>query len=244
LVWEGRYYQLWERAVRPTVQILEHVPFGDANRNPYCGQALSPKTGLHLPLVAFCPVEPVGLASCGQVRSIARYATSHQAVLLADERQPSTYVLADQTQFPTSWLVSPTAHVLAAFTPGSDLIGLPVKTAGRYTLWLGGNFGRGFDISLDGVSLGRVHNALADINGYVPVTTRRLDVGVHTIDVTYPGADPLVPGDGDELGTMLASVVLEPVAAESGQLVTVSPADATRLCGQSVDWIEVVAPQT
>jgi hypothetical protein len=245
LVWEGPYYELWQRPVRPSVQILEHVPFGDANQDPYCGQALSPRTGRHLPLAPFCPVEPVAPAACSQVHTIAHYAAIHGAELVADERQPSTYVLADQTQFPRSWLVSPTSHVLAAFTPGSDLIGLPIKTAGRYMLWLGGNFGRGFDVSLDGQSLGRVHNALAPINGYVPVVARRLDVGVHTIEVTYPGAADLAPGDADELGTMLASVVLEPLAAESGRLVTVSPDDAaTRLCGQSVDWIEVVAPQT
>ena len=39
LVWQGRYYQLWQRPVHPATSILEHVPLGESNTLPYCGPA-------------------------------------------------------------------------------------------------------------------------------------------------------------------------------------------------------------
>jgi hypothetical protein len=241
LVWAGRYYELWERAAHPAVDVLDHVPFGDSTKDPYCGDALNMTNGSHRALAPLCPIDPVASAACPQVRQIADFARSHGGVLLADERQPSVVARGDDSDFPGDWLVSPDSHVLAATTPGTAVFRLRVATAERYALWLGGDFGRGFDVSLDGRGVGRVHDELAAINGYAPVVSRDLGVGVHTIRLTYPESD-LSPGSGDELGTTLSSVVLEPLAAEAGRLVTVAPARASGLCGQSVDWIEVVAP--
>jgi hypothetical protein len=39
LVWQGRYYQLWQRPALPSTSILEHIPFGESNALPYCGNA-------------------------------------------------------------------------------------------------------------------------------------------------------------------------------------------------------------
>ena len=39
LVWQGRYYELWQRPAQPVRSILEHVPLGESNKLPYCGQA-------------------------------------------------------------------------------------------------------------------------------------------------------------------------------------------------------------
>jgi hypothetical protein len=240
-VWAGRYYVLWERAAHPAAHVLAHIPFGDSSQDPYCGASVSGSTGAALALQPVCSTEPVASAPCSQVRLIGRYAASHDAEIVADERQPSIFALGDQSEFPDDWLVSPASHLLAATKPGTVVVHLQVTTPGSYTLWLGGDFGRGFDVSLDGRSVGRVHNELAAINGYVPVEVARLATGVHAVVLTYPGPD-LAPGSGDELGTTLSAVVLSPVAAPWGRLVTVSAAAAGSLCGQSVDWIEIVAP--
>ena len=42
LVWQGRYYQLWQRPALPSTSILEHIPLGESNALPYCGNASPP----------------------------------------------------------------------------------------------------------------------------------------------------------------------------------------------------------
>jgi hypothetical protein len=243
LAWQGSYYQLWQRVAQPNVHVLAHIPFGDANQYPYCGVAVNGKTGAHLPLAPVCSTDPVAPAPCGQVRLIGRYAVSHHGVLVADERPPSAVALADSALTTGEWLLSPESHSLATVSPGTATFKLTLSTAGSYELWLGGDFGRGFAVSLDGQAVGRVHDQLAAIDGYVPVTTRRLGPGTHTVVLTYPGPN-LAPGSGDELATTILDAVLQPAAAQFGRLVEVDPARAATLCGTSVDWIEVVAPTT
>jgi hypothetical protein len=242
LAWEGRYYELWQRALAPPVHILAHIPFGGSNAAPYCGVGVNAADGSHLPLAPICSPDPVAPAPCGQLRLIGRYATRHRAQLIVAERPPSIVTLADRAQTSGRWLFSPASHLLAAVTPGSATFDLTVKTPGPYELWLGGDFGRGFEVSLDGHAVGRVRNQLAAINGYVPLVGRALGAGVHRVVVAYPGGD-LAPGSGDELGSTLSVVALEPPDAEHGRLVAVPPAQVSSLCGKSVDWIEIAAPQ-
>jgi hypothetical protein len=242
LRWQGRYYDLWQRAVFPTAHILAHIPFGDSNQTPYCGAATGP-TGKALAPQPICSTQPVAPAPCEQVRLIARYATSHHAELIADERPPSLFVQADKSEFPVRWLVNPTTHALAAVAPGRAVFTISVAQAGRYDLSLGGSFGRGFDVAVDGRDVGGVHDDLTMIDGYAPIATLSLSAGRHTVAVTYPGPS-LAPGSGDMQLTTLSSLALEPLAAATGgRLVTLSPSAATSLCAQSVDWIEVVVPQ-
>ena len=166
----------------------------------------------------------------------------HHAEIIADERQPSVVALGDQSQTTGQWLISPASHVIVSVSPGTATFRLTVKSAGTYALWLGGDFGRGFGVSVDGRAVGSVHDALAAINGDVPVTNLDLGAGAHTVVLAYRGHD-LAPGGGDQLATTLSAVVLQPPAARSGHLATLSAANAMSLCGQSVDWIEVAVPQ-
>ncbi len=39
LVWQGRYYQLWQRPEPAPTTILEQIPYGEPNSHPYCGSA-------------------------------------------------------------------------------------------------------------------------------------------------------------------------------------------------------------
>ena len=92
-----------------------------------------------------------------------------------------------------------------------------------------------------GRRLGRVVNEQSMIDGYAPVADFVLGTGIHRFTLTYPKVG-LGPGTGDQLLTTLTAVVFAPVPQGVGQLTTVSPRQASSLCGKSVDWIEVVRP--
>jgi hypothetical protein len=51
------------------------------------------------------------------------------------------------------------------------------------------------------------------------------------------GADPV----SSNLRATLTAVVLAPAGPTAGDLRTLSPQQATSLCGRSVDWIEIVS---
>jgi hypothetical protein len=242
LVWAGRYYELWQEAVRPTERVLDHIPFGDSTKIPYCGNAQSSASGSVPPGQPICGIQPVGTATCKEVRAIAEYANAHDAELVAAERPANLYARGDQIQHPASWAETPAAQSITALAPGQASLRIKVGAPERYAVWLGGSFGRGFKIALDGREIGRVENDLSMIDGYAPVADVNLTSGVHELTLTYPKAG-LGPGSGDELQTTLNSVVLAPITKGLGQLTRVSPAQATSLCGKSVDWIEVVAPK-
>jgi hypothetical protein len=121
---------------------------------------------------------------------------------------------------------------------------IAVATGERYRLWLGGSFVRGFNVSIDGRYLGRVWNELSNVGTYVPIASRNLGPGVHTIALTYPHQG-LDPGSGDIAhyeGTNLTEIALEPLQTPPAQLLRVAPAQARTLCGRPLDWVELVAP--
>jgi hypothetical protein len=242
LVWAGRYYELWQRPAKPTEQVLEHLPFGDSTTTPFCGNAQSTTDPSAPKSVSICSIQPVATATCKAVRSLAEYAARHNAELVAVERPPNIFARATQIQYPGNWGVTSSEDAITATHPGTASLRIRVGTPEHYALWLGGSLGRGFDVSLDGRRIGRVTNDLSMIDGYAPVADFELPAGIHKLSLTYPKAG-VGPGAGDRLFTTLSSVVLAPITPGLGQLTRVAPAQATGLCGKSVDWIEVVAPQ-
>jgi hypothetical protein len=242
LVWAGRYYELWQRPARATETVLEHVAFGDSTKLPYCGNAETTGGGV-APDKPICSIQPVAPATCKQVRALAQYASLHGADLVAPERPPNIYAMGDQLRRPPKWGVTPSGGSITPLYPGVASLEIKVGTPEYYALWLGGSFGRGFAVSLDGRPIGRVENELSMVDGYAPVADFQLGTGIHKVTLTYPKAG-LGPGTGDPLFTTLTSVVFAPITQGDGQLTTVSPQQATSLCGKSVDWIEVVAPAT
>jgi hypothetical protein len=112
----------------------------------------------------------------------------------------------------------------------------------RYALWLGGSFARGFDVAVDGRSVGRVKNELANIGMSVRVADIDLSAGTHTFAFTYPHGD-LTPGSADsEHQTLLSAISLQPMHGATSELLSVPPSAAASLCGRPLDWIEIVAP--
>jgi hypothetical protein len=233
LVWQGRYYQLWQRPAHPTTRILEHVPLGESNALPYCGVA---ENGPSRPL---CWVDPVAIPPCPQIQSLGRQALSEHAELVAYQRAAPIVARGDQTLWPGRWLHDPATRTLTPTTPGQAVTHIAVAGSQRYELWLDGSFARGFEVGVDGRQVGSVKDQLSAFGGYVHVADLPLAAGVHTFTLTYPHAG-LTPGSGDNGFTSLSAIVLEPQSPAS-ELVEVAPRQASRLCGRPLDWIELVS---
>jgi hypothetical protein len=235
LIWQGRFYQLWQRPARPSTTILEHVPLGESNALPYCGVA---QDGPREPL---CSIDPVGNPPCSQIRQLADQAVHERARLVAYQRPAPIVARGDQTLWPVAWFHSASEHTLTPTTPGRALSHIAVDSDQIYELWLGGSFTRGFSVSVDGREVGRVKDELSNINGYVHVTDLPLISGVHTFALVYPHPN-LTPGSAENELTSLSTIALQPRQTPASELISVAPGAAAKLCGRPLDWIELVKP--
>jgi hypothetical protein len=232
LIWQGRYYQLWQRPAHPERSILEHVPLGESNTLPYCGKA---ENGPTLPL---CSIDPVATPPCAQVLGLARVALRAHADLLAYERPAPIVGRGDQTLWPGAWSHELPSHTLSPTTPGQAVSRIALVSPQSYELWLDGTFSRGFEVSVDGRALGGVKDELSANSTSIHIADVFLAPGVHTFVLTYPQAN-LTPGSGEPELTSISAIVLQPRRPRS-ELVEVAPRQATRLCGRTLDWIELV----
>ena len=244
LVWQGRYYQLWQRPEPAPTTILEHIPYGEPNTHPYCGAA---ENGPNEPL---CSISPVAIPSCPQILGFASTAAKEHAHLVAYQRAAPTFARGDQVVWPGAWNHDAAGQSLEPTTPGTAVGHIAVPSSQSYELFLGGGFGRGFEVRVDGRKVGTVKDQLAGFTSFVPVAEVYLSAGVHKFEYTYPQAD-LTPGSGETLGagefapdvrfTSLAAVVLQPLQYPRSELISVPPAEARRLCGRPLEWVELVS---
>jgi hypothetical protein len=237
LVWQGRYYELWQRPAEPTSKILMHLPFGDTSQLPFCGNAEGSATR------SLCSIAPATVPPCRRIESFARFARRHNAELVAYQRPEPVVIRGDQLVWPGAWFHEPATHSLTATSPGTAVAHIALNSSQRYELWLGGGFARGLEVSVDGHHVARVKDQLANIGDYTPVADLFLEAGVHTVELTYPHSD-LTPGSGDNGFTTLTAIALEPLERPPSELLTASPRQAKTLCGRPLDWIEAVAPST
>jgi hypothetical protein len=244
LVWQGRYYQLWQRPEPPSSTIIKHIPYGESNTHPYCGNA---ENGTSEPL---CSINPVAIPACPQLLGFARTASEEHAHLVAYQRAIPVSVYGDAVLWPAAWIHEQNSHTLQATTPGTAVGHIAVASSQLYELYLGGSFGRGFEVRVDGRKVGTVKDQLTGFSSFIPVAKLFLTAGVHRFEYTYPHAN-LTPGDGETLSTgefvsdvrftSLAAVVLQPLQFPRSELINVSPAQAKSLCGRPLEWVELVS---
>ena len=232
LVWQGDYYELWQRPDGETHPIVEHIPYGESLELPYCGTA---EDGTVQPK---CSVNPAASPSCPELQDIAERARSMDADLLAHQRAEAIVARGDQTVWPAPWFHDPAGGTLTPNTPGEAVSQIGVGNTQIYELWLGGSFARGFDVTADGEELGRIENEQSTIGGYAFVDDLILEEGVHKFKLDYPSAG-LGPGSGNNLYTLLTAISLQPVDPPS-ELIRVPPGEVEELCGRPLDWIEIV----
>jgi hypothetical protein len=234
LVWQGRYYNLWQRPESPESTVLVHVPLGESTKLPYCGAA---QNGAYMPE---CSADPVAVASCERIRGLGRRATGLGGGLVAHENAAPIVARADETLWPNPWFHDPAGRTLTPNDPGKLVSHIRVASPQVYELWLGGSFARGFQVAIDGTDVGTVENELSNIGGYAHVADVELDAGTHEVTLTYPHAD-LTPGSGNNSYTSLTAITLQPTKPKS-RLITVPAERADELCGRPLDWVESVTP--
>ena len=114
-----------------------------------------------------------------------------------------------------------------------------VPRAGRYTAWLGGSVRGSVSLYVDGEKVGEVRQRIEDEGAFIELGTARLGPGRHTAELRFGGAD-LHPGSGGFPRPGTGPLLFSPAGEESGALVSVPLAEASRLCGREWDWIEAV----
>jgi hypothetical protein len=212
LVWRGRWYEVWQRPQAP------------------------PRTFEHLSLdTAF---DPAAVPSCGDVQRLAREAAGNGA-MLATVVRPQAPIVVDitRTTHPAGWSVD--NDLLTAGGAGTISLGVSIPSSGRYGVWLGGSFRRSLTASTDGREVGTVAHQLNNSGQWTPLGTAMLSTGRHRITLRY-GGSPLAPGSGGypmAMGPLVLSRTTDDLS-----VTYVRPSDAHQLCGQRLDWIEVVGP--
>jgi hypothetical protein len=235
LVYEGRYYDLWQRPEAAASTILEHIPYGESNSHAFCGASENQE------MMPLCSLVPVTIPSCPQVEAFGRKALSEHAHLLAYERPRPTVVRGDEVRWPGYWYHEQESHSLIPTDPGTAEGHIVVPNSQRYEVFLGGSFSRGMEVRVDGHEVGVAKNELAGFTpAYVPVGTVYLSAGEHTFTYTYQSSD-LTPGSAENTLSELSSVELEPLEYPRSEMVSVAPAQAKSICPHQVDWIEIVA---
>jgi hypothetical protein len=221
LTWRGRYYEVWQQApAGQTPGLRAHVAVGGG--------------------------QPASEAPCPEVTGIADSGEAGQS--LATVRRPPT-LLFDfaRSTHPESW-TGPDRALLYPDGDGTANLRVSVPAAGRYAVWLGGSFRGRIELSVDGK---RVQSARGELNqfhnnSYMQMGELDLGAGEHALALRYDGGG-LRPGSAGEgvmkadLGEQMAigPLALTRVPPYSGvQLVPL--ADARSLCGQSLDWVELV----
>ncbi len=211
-IWAGDDYEVWQRAPGAGRRVIEHRGLGG-------------------------PIAPAAVPQCAEVRRLAARARARGAVLVAAERENPAVAPAALSRHPASWDTG-SLDSLVPTSAGELRMGLTVPRAGRYRLWLGGSFDRGFTATVDGRAAGSVSYEINPPGQYEPAGMVRLARGEHAVALHRSG---LTLHPGTQSDQPLTDVALEPLGAPA-RLLRVPPANAGKLCGRALDWIDIVAP--
>jgi hypothetical protein len=112
-----------------------------------------------------------------------------------------------------------------------------VHKGGSYGLWLGGSFRGEVELSVDGRSVGALRDQLNNTGQFTEFGSVDLAAGDHRVELRQ-SADDLRPGSGGAplaMGPLVLS--REP---DSTTITYTAPANASRLCGRRLDWVEAL----
>lgn len=215
-VFHGRYYDVWRRERRPHVVV--HLPLGDGLTQPAAVPRCSTVLGMG-----------------GRARRLGG-----RLAYVAVPRLPELLPL--RSQKPYYWgPFSGWPYAVVPAASGEARSGVLIDRSARYILWLEGSFGRATTVYVDGRRVGQVAYKENNPGGHERVGEVFLRRGLHQLRVFRGGGD-LRPGNGGIESSLrhLGPLVLSPPAGERRTIRYLDPARARRLCGQSLDWVEVV----
>ena len=209
LAYRNRFYELWRKA--PGLRVLEHLPLQPLDRADARPQ-------------------------CSTVRAMARN-TPRGAWLVAAEHPPTTTLpTLGNVDRSYGWVANPGIPGTVIPTSPGVSRGVRQVAAGRFEVWLRGDFGRAVDVLVDGRRVERI-KGINTPGQWLGGTVVALRSGTHRLELRRGGGS-LRPGDG--YNGIIGPLALMSTAPE--RLVQVAPRDADReLCGKRWDWIERVA---
>jgi hypothetical protein len=212
LAYQGRYYDVWKRTSAP--QVLEHIPLGG-------------------------PLYPFAVPPCRLVTATAARATHENARLAYVAREPFPTFVPTQANRPPNWgLVGGDPFSLLPRDEAGAASGtVQVARPGRYQVWLEGSFSQRLRVSVGGKHVGSVAYELGPPGQSVRVGEVTLGAGEQPVVVVRPGNN-LTPGDGG-VGRLLGPLMLVGDNSPPG-VSEIAPSQARSLCGQSLDWLEIV----
>lgn len=212
LVLRGRFYDVWQRP-DGNAGILRHLPLGDA-------------------------FQPGGTAPCAQVARLATLA-GPSGRLASVARKPVIAVSLGQLPLPAGWQADSAGEVVPDASGGTLDTGVVARVAGRYSFWLGGSFRDRMRLLIDGKVVADMRHWLSEAGEYTPFGSAVLTRGPHRVTLEYQGSD-LHPGSGGAqfgFGPLLLGR-----GGDDPPVAIVPSADARRLCGRNLDWIEALGP--
>ena len=149
--------------------------------------------------------------------------------------------LARKAEAASGYLATATRpEAIPVVTPsltGTAAARINAPAAGRYTAWLAGDWFGNSSVKVDGHEVGAKRAELNWPGLYTDMGSIELGAGPHTVDLTYDTGG-LHPGSGGPPFSFGPLTLSRQDAREP--LETVAPADAHRLCGHRLDWIEAV----
>ncbi|MEA2201801.1 MAG: hypothetical protein QOI89_2397 [Solirubrobacteraceae bacterium] len=212
LVYQNQYYLGWRRYPRPLV--LDHLP----EQQPYSSSAPVQCQALK-PLVAHAP------SGAELVAAVAPEANWFEPLYAPDRN--------------FAWTLSGTApNAVSATVPGHATGVLTARHAGRYAVWVQGDFPRPLQVKVDGRVIGSVSGSNTP-NQWLQAASLYLQAGPHQISVIKTAGHRHL-GPEEWAISVIGAVALKREAPE--QLRTVPLSRWHTLCGTQADWVEVVRP--
>jgi hypothetical protein len=212
LAYRGRYYEVWRRTPTPTV--LEHVPLGSA-------------------------LDAGSVPSCGVVGKLARKAAREHARLAYVPRTPLPVMIPTEAERPPNWgEVDGAPYTLIPREQAGSVIGpMVVSHPGRYQVWLEGSFSQRMQVYVGGQHVGSVSDDLGPPGQFRQIGYVNLKPGKTQAVIVRPEGN-LLPGQ--EGTSWLLGPLLLATEGSPTHVSEVDPAHARSLCGQTLDWIEIV----
>ncbi len=212
----GVSYDVWQRAPRRPAPPLADLPLGSA-------------------------LDPGGVPACADVRRLARQAGPGGRLVAVDRATPAVLALGAAR---LTGGFQPFAGDQRFVVPTGDgaLTGtVSVPRDGRYAVWVGGSTRGRSSVRVDGRAAGSVGGRLNNEGGMMRFGRLRLAAGVHHVELDYADGG-LAPGERGQATQplLLGPLVLDPQAPAPVPR-TVPVAQAGRLCGRHLDWIEAYA---
>jgi len=226
LLYQGAYYEVWGRLPGAAAALAHVAPASATTAASASGTRTAGTAG-------GAPIQ------CSTVASLAQLAKAHGAQLV-NARPPQIVPIDVARALHPAWAESRDGLLMSR--PGRLEATFAVPHTGTWDLWLQGEIMPAVEVSVDGHPLasisGQLTGVATDPDTIAPLRVR-LTAGLHRVTITRGSSSLLAPGSGGS--AILDSIFLTPAGAGSQATLHVTPAARWRsLCGQRLEWIEVV----